>query len=126
MPTKRELAAEAEALGAQLNVTVTTERKNHEQLTQLVEELRSMVTDDGASFAQSVAAEVSEDEKPADPVAPGGAVVAAREFRVAPKHNVILSSGKRLRAGSRVRARDFHGGEDTMELLRKKGAIVAK
>lgn len=124
MPTKRELAAEAEALGAQLNVTVTTDRKNHDQLTQLVEELRGMVTDHGADRASAAAAKVAEDDKPEAPSVPGGAVVSWRASRVAAGRTVILSSGRTLREGARVKAEDFHGGEETMKLLQRKGAIV--
>lgn len=40
MPSKRELAAEASTLGKQLGVEVDVARKNHAELTELVEGLR--------------------------------------------------------------------------------------
>ena len=41
MRTKRELITEAEALGNQLGISVSTDRLNHAELTALVDELQS-------------------------------------------------------------------------------------
>lgn len=49
MSTKRELVDEARALGKRLGVEVDVERKNHQALSELVEELRVRVQSGGAA-----------------------------------------------------------------------------
>lgn len=141
MATKRELAAEALALGAELGVEVDVERKNHAQLTELVEGLRARVGSEPAEVEGVPPVDLEPVSEPAPEADPEPAPVAATEEPPAPAspapketpgepvHKV--APGKALTSlrgilgpGTVVFARDFAGGEPNLEELVTKGHVV--
>lgn len=151
MATKRELAAEALTLGERLGVEADVERKNHAQLTELVEGLRARVEATSQVDAEPQVAEDSalepeaepEPEAPApseppvtsapvveEPLAPPQVApespqepASPRVCKVAPGKALTSLRGI-LGPGTVVSASDFAGGQANLEELLAKGHLV--
>lgn len=151
MATKRELAAEALTLGAELGVEVDVERKNHAQLTELVEGLRARVeapvqVDVEPEVGEGVTLEPGVEAEPEAPASSEPPVTSApvvedqtgpplvtpeppqehagpRVCKVAPGKALTSLRGI-LGPGTVVSASDFAGGQANLEELVAKGHLV--
>ena len=118
MPTNKELAAEAEALAAELELEApTTEGLNNAELAALVKELKAKRGDDVATeeakakAAARKAGAVEPTEKPPYYMAPGKAITSLKG---------ILSGDTE----DEVKAEMLSGGETALKSLVKSGHII--
>jgi hypothetical protein len=126
--SRKELAAEAETLAAELGQPVETRSLNHARLEELVDGLRKQVEARAGAPASPPAGGV---EEPAPPPAPEprpapppvATPTKHAQYQVAHRRSVI-ARGKIVGPRTSVCAADFPNGKADLDYLLSRGAIV--
>jgi len=128
MPSNKELTAEAEALAAELDLTVETEGLKNDQLADLVSDLKAKKTDADTDTG----ADDAEDKATAEAQARAAARKAGKpaqtkkpEYYVAPRKS--LTSKKGILSGDtedEVKAEYLAGGNDALQAFVKSGHVL--
>jgi len=128
MPSNKELAAEAEALAAELDLEVGTDGLKNDELANLVSDLKAKKTDaDTDTQADDVEAEATARAKAKAAARKAGKVPAKKKppFYVAPRCAVTTKRG--ILSGDsedEIKAEDLPGGEADLKAFVDSGHVL--